>query len=113
MNASALDTPVPGRRLLERVGHVNEQSTWPPRRGPIAGQGCSGLKPQRKPHWGDHGDGLSTAYDHLSSIGIKLGQKLDRGQAIAQSGTTGSSTGCHLHGEVMVDSKTLDPIGWL
>ncbi len=61
----------------------------------------------------DHGSGLSTTYNHLSAIGVKVGQKLDRGQTIAQSGTTGSSTGCHLHFEVMVDSKTVDPIGWL
>ncbi|GAA4657368.1 hypothetical protein GCM10025779_23420 [Arthrobacter cryoconiti] len=61
----------------------------------------------------DHGNGLATTYNHLSSIGVKVGQKVERGQQIALSGTTGNSTGCHLHFEVMVDDTKVDPQGWL
>ena len=61
----------------------------------------------------DHGNGLSTSYNHLSTIGVKVGQKLERGDQVALSGTTGASTGCHLHFEVIVDDATVDPKGWL
>ncbi len=61
----------------------------------------------------DHGNGLATTYNHLSEIGVTVGQKLERGAQIALSGSTGASTGCHLHFEVMVDNAPVDPLGWL
>lgn len=61
----------------------------------------------------DHGNGLSTTYNHNSSLTVKVGQKVERGDTVALSGTTGASTGCHLHFEVMVNDKTVDPLGWL
>ena len=61
----------------------------------------------------DHGNGLSTSYNHMSSISVKVGQKLERGDQVGLSGTTGASTGCHLHFEVIVDDETVDPMGWL
>lgn len=61
----------------------------------------------------DHGNGLETTYNHLSSSSVQVGQKVTRGDAVALSGTTGASTGCHLHFEVMVNGEVVDPEGWL
>ena len=61
----------------------------------------------------DHGNGLETTYNHLSSSSVQVGQKVIRGDVIALSGTTGASTGCHLHFEVMVNGDVVDPLGWL
>ena len=61
----------------------------------------------------DHGNGLETTYNHLSSAGVQVGQQVDRGSVVAMSGTTGASTGCHLHFEVMVNGEVVDPTGWL
>jgi len=61
----------------------------------------------------DHGNGLETTYNHLSSSSVRVGQQVSRGDVVALSGTTGASTGCHLHFEVMVNGDVVDPSGWL
>ena len=61
----------------------------------------------------DHGNGLETTYNHLSSFTVKEGQTVTRGDVVALSGTTGASTGCHLHFEVQVNGEVVDPTGWL
>ncbi|WP_309081231.1 M23 family metallopeptidase [Zhihengliuella sp.] len=61
----------------------------------------------------DHGNGLETTYNHNSSLKVAVGQKVDRGDVVSLSGTTGNSTGCHLHFEVLVDGTAVDPAGWL
>jgi len=61
----------------------------------------------------DHGNGLETTYNHLSSFSVKKGQTVSRGDVVALSGTTGASTGCHLHFEVQVDGEVVDPTSWL
>ncbi|NQD87390.1 M23 family metallopeptidase [Paenarthrobacter sp. CM16] len=61
----------------------------------------------------DHGNGLETTYNHLSSFTVKVGQTVSRGDTVALSGTTGASTGCHLHFEVQVNGEVVDPMGWL
>ncbi|MBT2520072.1 peptidoglycan DD-metalloendopeptidase family protein [Arthrobacter sp. ISL-28] len=61
----------------------------------------------------DHGKGLKTTYNHLASIGVSKGQTLAKGGRIAAVGTTGSSTGCHLHFEVMVNDRTVNPASYL
>lgn len=61
----------------------------------------------------DHGNGLETTYNHLSSFNVTEGQTVSRGDVVALSGTTGASTGCHLHFEVQVNGEVVDPTGWL
>lgn len=61
----------------------------------------------------DHGNGLQTTYNHLETIGVQLNQTVETGVRIGIAGTTGNSTGCHLHFEVLVNGQTVDPSGWL
>jgi len=59
------------------------------------------------------GVSLSTSYNHLTSFVASAGQYVRRGQLIGYAGTTGYSTGCHLHFMVYVDGYTSNPIRWL
>jgi murein DD-endopeptidase MepM/ murein hydrolase activator NlpD len=61
----------------------------------------------------DHGNGLVTRYAHTSKILVKPGDLVRRGQVVAQVGTTGRSTGPHLHFEVLVDKVPQNPAKFL
>lgn len=57
----------------------------------------------------DHGNGLSTRYGHLSAINVKVGQSVKAGQVVGEVGSTGRSTGPHLHYETRIEGEAVDP----
>lgn len=61
----------------------------------------------------DHGNGLQTAYAHLSAINVRAGQQLNTGTQLGRVGSTGMSTGPHLHFEVKRNGQFVDPHGML
>ena len=96
----------------------------------IAGSGCNGdpvvaaaagtvIKATYSNAYGnyiviDHGGGITTLYAHSSKLLVKAGDKVSAGQEIMKVGTTGYSTGPHLHFEVREDGKYLNPLdGWI
>ncbi|MDE6181673.1 MAG: peptidoglycan DD-metalloendopeptidase family protein [Eubacteriales bacterium] len=61
----------------------------------------------------DHGGGMTTLYAHNSSLTVKKGQTVQRGQVIAKAGSTGISTGVHAHFEVRINGQHTDPAPYL
>jgi murein DD-endopeptidase MepM/ murein hydrolase activator NlpD len=57
----------------------------------------------------DHGNGFATRYGHMSEIDVKVGQQVKIGQSLGKVGTTGRSTGPHLHYETRIDGEAVDP----
>ncbi len=61
----------------------------------------------------DHGKGISTRFGHMSAILVSAGQHIVRGQQIGRMGSTGRSTGSHLHYEVRIDGRPVNPIPFM
>ncbi|MFI5427649.1 M23 family metallopeptidase [Aeromicrobium sp. UC242_57] len=59
------------------------------------------------------GVSVVTTYNHMSRFALSAGSKVSRGQVIGYVGTTGYSTGCHLHFMVLANGSTVNPMGWL
>lgn len=60
----------------------------------------------------DHGNGVSTLYAHSSEIMVEEGQVVKKGQALTKVGSSGRSTGPHLHYEVRMENHPVNPLAW-
>ena len=63
-------------------------------------------------HGVHYGVGVATISNHLSGYAVSVGQHVERGQTIGYVGTTGWSTGCHLHFTVLENGTAVDPMRW-
>jgi len=61
----------------------------------------------------DHGEGIYSSYYHLSSIDVKVGQKVSRAQVVGLSGDTGRVTGAHLHFAIMLFAQNINPLDFI
>lgn len=61
----------------------------------------------------DHGNGMSSLYGHMSSVGVSVGQQVGTGQTIGAVGSTGNSTGPHLHLSMFQDGVAVDPLPYI
>jgi len=61
----------------------------------------------------NHGNGYATRYGHAQKVLVKVGEKVDKGQIVALMGSTGRSTGPHVHFEVWHDGKAVDPMKYI
>lgn len=61
----------------------------------------------------DHGNDVTTAYSHNSQLHVSVGQAVSAGETLAAAGSTGNSTGPHVHLEILVDGDTVDPALYL
>ena len=58
----------------------------------------------------NHGNGYQTLYGHNSKLLVKSGQNVSKGQVISKMGSTGRSTGCHVHFEIRLNGNKINPL---
>ena len=119
-------SPVPGRRISSRFGArrdpINRRQAMhagldfaAPKGEPVRATASGTVKSAaRRGGYGkliviDHGNGMSTRYGHLSRMSVRKGQRVERGDVIGRVGSTGRSTGPHLHYEVRRKGQVRDP----
>ena len=95
----------PRAKLVTCEGHICPPLNETRSAGPEAGYGNAILL--------DHGNGITTKYGHLSEIDIVVGQEVKRGQIIGAVGSTGRTTGPHLHYEVHIHDAPVNPATYL
>ena len=61
----------------------------------------------------DHGKGVTTRYGHLSQILVRTGEKIELSDVVGKAGSTGRSTGPHVHYEVRLNGEAVDPMRFL
>jgi murein DD-endopeptidase MepM/ murein hydrolase activator NlpD len=98
IDISVLDTDRVGAALAGTVAKVGYQDRY-------AGYGNIVLL--------RHGDGFATLYAHLARVDVKVGERVDRREPLGRAGCTGSCTGQHLHFEVRILGKPVDPMPYL
>ena len=125
-----LGSPVPGKRISSHYGSRRDPFTgkravhggldFKAKSGNPVLATASGkvIKAGRNGGYGkmielDHGGGITTRYAHLSKIRVKVGQRIARGKRIGNIGSTGRSTGPHLHYEVRRKGRVLNPIHYV
>ena len=107
-------SPFTGRRHMHQGIDIATRHGTPivaPARGRVVFTGQKG--PLGKCVVIDHGFGVRTFYGHTSSVDVKTGDRVERGQVIAAVGSTGWSTGPHLHYSVEVSGKSRDPLDYI
>ena len=107
-------SPFTGQRQLHAgidIAAESGTSIFAPARGRVTFVGRKG--PLGKTLVLDHGFGVKTFYGHTKEIHVTTGETVERGEEIAAIGSTGRSTGPHLHYVVEVDGKTRDPLDYI
>lgn len=107
-------SPFTGRKQLHAgidIAAASGTSIYAPARGRVSFAGRKG--PLGKALVLDHGFGVKTVYGHTKEIHVKTGETVERGQEIAAIGSTGRSTGPHLHYVVEVNGKPRDPLDYI
>ena len=106
----------PYKGLLGLNGHHKGIDIKAPHGTPIYAPGAGKVIKVRKSDKGygnmliiDHGDGVRSRYAHLSRFDVKVGDRVEAGMTIGRVGSSGRSTGPHLHFEVMKNGKRIDP----
>ncbi|GGC89549.1 hypothetical protein GCM10011512_15630 [Tersicoccus solisilvae] len=123
LSASTMTSPF-GQRVSPITGQLDEMHTGQdfgaPAGAPVKAAGSGTVKEAGWHAYGggnrvviDHGNGLKTSYNHMSAIDVHVGQRIAQGQLVGAVGSTGASTGPHLHFEVFVQGKLVDPLPWL
>ena len=122
--------PISGGRLSSRFGKRSQPTAgastnhkgvdWATPTGTSVVASCGGTV--ARAGWGsgygyvvyiNHEDGRQTRYAHLSKVLVKVGQKVKQGERIALSGNTGVSSGPHVHFEILIGGKQVDPLKYI